>query len=106
MKEYRPISNTYSLDLMDREFLAFCSTGSMLTPRRFSSLTASNTSSTNIDMSPIDASSGRGSPELAMKALPIVNRPGLSRELLSHTDNETMLVSRKAGQLPRSMGGG
>ncbi len=43
-----PVSSTNRLDIVDNDFLAFCSTSSMLTWRRFSSLSASNTLSTNI----------------------------------------------------------
>jgi hypothetical protein len=39
------------LDIVDNDFLAFCSTGSMLAPRWFSSLSASKMLSTNIGMS-------------------------------------------------------
>jgi hypothetical protein len=45
-----PVSSTYPLGVVDNDFLAFCPTSSMLTSRRFSSLSASNTLSENIGM--------------------------------------------------------
>ena len=46
-----PVSSTYSLDIVDNNFLALRSTSSMLTPRLFGSLSASKMLSTNIGMS-------------------------------------------------------